>query len=111
MGMFSAAKRRSPNATVNYPSSPIRTKKNYTDYLDSLSKEETEKVVNWAVGKERAKQQQSRRRQKDVMIDVKQGVKEEKEKTRKRKTEKRYDISGHNLHAIQIEHLMVKLTA
>ncbi|XP_065643398.1 uncharacterized protein LOC136075085 [Hydra vulgaris] len=50
MGMFSAAKGRSPNATIDYISCKLKTKKNKTvDYLDNLDDFSREKVIKWAI--------------------------------------------------------------
>ena len=49
MGMFSAAKQKSPNATLHFTSSKIRAQKNkVTQYLDGFSQEQREKVINFA---------------------------------------------------------------
>ena len=52
MGMFSAAKQHSPNATICYLSARMRAKKNRTiEYLDSMEPEQREKLVRWSIGK------------------------------------------------------------
>ena len=50
MGMLNAEKIRARNSTICFLSSKLRAIKNHTvDYLDSVSAEKKEQVVNWAV--------------------------------------------------------------
>ena len=96
IGTFTEAKRRAPNDTINYISSRMRAKMNKTvDYLDSLPQEQSEKLVNWAIGKGRKKRNESRVRQKDLMqqmssrVAIKRQKKEDKER---RKIEKKLEF-------------------
>ena len=48
MGMFSALKKRAPNATLAFLSARMRAKKNRTiEYLDELDSENREKLMKW----------------------------------------------------------------
>ena len=50
MAMFSALKMKSPNATICFMSSKIRSIKNGTvDYLDEMATERQEAVVRFAI--------------------------------------------------------------
>ena len=69
MGMFSAGKEKSKHAGIDFLRSRIRSKKNgVLPFLDSLSKDERERVINWAVRKAR----KNRKTTKKKVAEVKQ---------------------------------------
>jgi hypothetical protein len=71
MGMFSAAQKRSPSATMCYISSRLRSQKNkVTDYLDKLSVEERNKVVKFSVKGARNIREKKKMRQKKVFNEI-----------------------------------------
>lgn len=87
MGMFSAAKQRAPNATLCHLSSKLCAKKNKTvDHLDTLSTEDKQKVVRWAVSSARKRRQANRKTHEDMKQElsrraaVRRQKKEEKER-------------------------------
>jgi hypothetical protein len=81
MGMFSAAKGRSPNATINYISCTLRTKKNRTvDYLDNLELFSREKVVKWAIQAARKKIIKTRLRHAEIRAEISNRQTEKRQK-------------------------------
>ena len=69
MGMFSAAQKRAPNATLCYLSAKMRAQKNKTvQYLDSITKERGELILKKAVALEQRKKRKTR--QKDLMLEL-----------------------------------------
>ena len=71
MGMFSAAQKKSPNATLCFLSCKMRAQKNRTiEYIDSLEKEERERIVKKAVLLGRKQRDRRRQKQKDIRVEL-----------------------------------------
>ena len=88
MGMFSALKMKSPNATICLMSSKIRSIKNCTvDYLDQMATERQEAVVRFAIKHGRKKQTMKRRQQSAINDELAKCIanKKQKKETRDRK--------------------------
>ncbi|KAK2170437.1 hypothetical protein LSH36_3g30076 [Paralvinella palmiformis] len=82
MGMFSAAKNKAPNATLNYLSSKIRAQRNgVVDYLDSLDQEKRNKVIQISRTTGRKQRQASRIRSLQIREDISQRIALKREKT------------------------------
>ena len=72
MGMFSAAKQKSPNATLHFTSSKIRAQKNkITKYLDSLAEEKRQSVINFAMKYSRNRRVAKKKKRKDLFEELK----------------------------------------
>lgn len=87
MGMFSAAKQHSPNATICYLSSRMRMKKDHTvEYLDSMELEKRENLVSWSVGKWRKRRQLrqlNRKKQKQLIAEMSSRVASKRQNRRR----------------------------
>ena len=71
MGIFSAKKQRAKHASVPYMAACMRAKKNRTvESLDSMTEDQREQVVMWAISKARAKRNRDRKRQDDVRKEL-----------------------------------------
>jgi len=93
MGMFSAAQKKAPNATMAYLSSKLRAQKNKTnEYLDALDTNDRSRIINFAVSAARKVNIQCRRKTKDLKkeISLRKGKKTQKRHmTDRRKLEKK----------------------
>ena len=88
IGMFSAAQKRAPNATVCYLSSKLRAQKNMVvDYLDATDEETRERMVRMSVALGRRQRQCNRTKCADMKKELsrRQGLKREKKETSQRK--------------------------
>ncbi|KAK6177161.1 hypothetical protein SNE40_015318 [Patella caerulea] len=71
MGMFSAAQKKSPNATLCFLSSRMRSTKNKTvQYLDSLEEDRREELIRKAVKYGRIQRDRRRKTQKDLCQEL-----------------------------------------
>ena len=88
IGMFSAAQKRPPNATVCYLSSKLRAQKNMVvDYLGATDEETRERMVRMSVSLGRRQRQRNRSKCADMKKELsrRQGLKREKKETSQRK--------------------------
>lgn len=88
IGMFSALKKKAPNATICYLSCKMRARKNNTvDYLDSLDKEKQELVIRKAVKLGVIQRRKRRKKQGDLQEELhkRQATKERKRSEQERK--------------------------
>ena len=88
MGMFSALKMKSPNATICFMSSKIRSIKNGTvDYLDEMAAERQEAVIRFAIKHGRKTRTMKRRQQSAINDELAKRIanKKQKKETRDRK--------------------------
>ena len=71
IGMFSAAQKRAPNATVCYLSSKLRAQKNMVVYyLDAIDDENRERMVRMSLSLGRRQRQRNRRKCADVKKEL-----------------------------------------
>lgn len=98
MGMFSALKKKAPNATICYLSCKMRARKNNTvDYLDSLDKEKQELVIRKAVRLGVIQRRKKRKKQGELQEELhkRQATKERKRSEQERKVlEKKFEELG-----------------
>lgn len=87
MGMFSAEKKHSPNATLCFLSSKLRSIKNKAfEYLQSMDPQQREKTVRWCVSKAKQKRRANRLRHEQLLqeltrrTELKRQKKEDKER-------------------------------
>ncbi|XP_047136489.1 uncharacterized protein LOC124813465 [Hydra vulgaris] len=96
MGMFSAAKGRSPNASIDYISCKLRTKKNGTiDYLDNLDDFSKKMVVQWSIQAARKKRIKTRLQHTEIRAEIskRQTIKRQKiDEKEKRKLEQQLTL-------------------
>nr|XP_047126045.1 uncharacterized protein LOC124807754 [Hydra vulgaris]XP_047126048.1 uncharacterized protein LOC124807754 [Hydra vulgaris]XP_047126050.1 uncharacterized protein LOC124807754 [Hydra vulgaris] len=96
MGMFSAAKGRSPNASIDYISCKLRTKKNGTmDYLDNLDDFSRKMVVQWSIQAARKKRIKTRLQHTEIRAEIskRQTIKRQKiDEKEKRKLEQQLTL-------------------
>ncbi|KAK0046931.1 Protein bric-a-brac 2 [Biomphalaria pfeifferi] len=86
IGMFSAAKKKAPNATMCYMSSRIRSLKNRTvAYLDSLSASDMTERVTWAIGVSRSRRQANRVRMSEVAKEIALRAEQKNQETERKK--------------------------
>lgn len=88
IGMFSALKKKAPNATICYLSCKMRARKNNTvDYLDSLDKEKRDLVIRKAVRLGAIQRRRRRRKQGQLQEELhkRQVSKERKRSEQERK--------------------------
>ena len=64
MGMFSAGKQRCKHASIDFLRARMMARKNgVVPYMDSLFKDERERIVNWAVDRARKNRKASQKKQ------------------------------------------------
>lgn len=81
MGMFSAAKNRSLNATMCYLSSRMRATKNQVvPYIHTMERKEQERVVGWAVVMARKRRESNRKKQGEMRLEMSQRARERRPK-------------------------------
>nr|XP_055059726.1 uncharacterized protein LOC129443265 [Misgurnus anguillicaudatus]XP_055059727.1 uncharacterized protein LOC129443265 [Misgurnus anguillicaudatus]XP_055059728.1 uncharacterized protein LOC129443265 [Misgurnus anguillicaudatus]XP_055059729.1 uncharacterized protein LOC129443265 [Misgurnus anguillicaudatus]XP_055059730.1 uncharacterized protein LOC129443265 [Misgurnus anguillicaudatus]XP_055059731.1 uncharacterized protein LOC129443265 [Misgurnus anguillicaudatus]XP_055059732.1 uncharacterize len=95
MGMFSALKKKAPNATICYLSCKMRARKNNTvDYLDSLDKKKQELVIRKAVRLGVIQRRKRRKKQGELQEELqkRQATNERKRSEQERKVlEKKFE--------------------
>ena len=80
MGMFSAAKQRAPNATIDFLSCRMRATKNRTlQYLDSQPEEELTKLIQRAIPLGRRQTNQKKSDEKGVTTEILQRLAEKRQ--------------------------------
>ena len=90
MGMFSAAQKRAPNATLCFLSCRMRSKKNRTvAYLDSLDDARREIVLRKAVSFGRKQRNTRKQRQKDLRVEM---IKRQDDKRQKKNQSERKNL-------------------
>lgn len=88
MGMFSAAQKRAPNATIDFLSCKMRSQKNRTvDYLDAMMKEKRDPILKKVIKLGYVQRKQRRMRQKDLTVELarRQADKQQSRETTDRK--------------------------
>lgn len=84
MGMFSAAQKKSPNATLCYLSCKMRACKNKTvAYIDNLSEERREEILRKAIKLGRKQREKRKKNMKDIRLEL---IKRQEQKQQNRDT-------------------------
>ena len=91
IGMFSAAQKHAPNATVCYLSSKLRAQKNkVVDYLDATDEDNRERMVQISVSMGRRQRQRNRTKCADMKKELskRQALKRERRRVKEKKLRK-----------------------
>ncbi|XP_055896517.1 uncharacterized protein LOC129928088 [Biomphalaria glabrata] len=111
IGMFSAAKKKAPNATMCYMSSRIRSLKNRTvAYLDSLSVSDMTERVTWAIGVSRSRRQANRVRTSEVTKEIALRAEQKNQETEQKERKKIEKLLRQDNYIDKIKELITNVT-
>jgi len=104
MGMYSAGKQRSKHASIDFLRARMRARKNgVVPYMDSLFKDERERIVNWAIHVARKNRKASRKQHVEIVKELssRAAIKTQKKVERERKDveEKVKRVDVHDINA------------
>ena len=105
MGMFSAAKKRAPNATICFLSCKMRAQKNRTvGYLDAMDKEKRNSILKKAIKLGLEQRQRRKLKQRDLRVEL---SRRQAEKQQSRETTERNRLEN-KLKTVEVNELAEK---